>query len=106
MNILEIIAAVSAYLSLATFVFYGFLSLIICFFIPNDNLFEKFDKYYLSIGTYFCLPLYGFSLIFEGVSEIIEQRNSVLSFTMSGIFFLIMFIIINRKKRKEKKYED
>jgi len=100
MKIFESVATILAYSSLVIFAICVTIALIINVF-GFVNFSKKFDKFYFSIGAYFCLPLYGVSFLFQGITEKIERRDPILSFFLTIVSFLILVTLINRKKIKK-----
>lgn len=98
MQIFEQIATVLAYSSLGVFIVCTLISLMLA---TNSfcigRFYEKFQVFYKNIFIFFCLPVYGLSFLSKGISE----KDSALSFVMAIVFFLITFILINRKKIKK-----
>ncbi|MFA5749881.1 MAG: hypothetical protein WC895_01515 [Candidatus Shapirobacteria bacterium] len=100
MKIFENIATWLAYSSLGIFAICLIIAFVITLF-GSVRFGEKYDKFYFRIGIYFCLPLYGLSFLSKGISEKIAKKDSLLSFVMAIVFFLIMFILVSRKKIKK-----
>lgn len=99
MKVFENIATCLAYLSLAFFIVCTLTSLMLATNSFGIGIFyEKFNIFYKKVGIYFCLPVYGLSFLSKGISE----KDSVLSFVMAGIFFLLLIILIIWKNKKRK----
>jgi len=99
MKIFGVFASISAYSSLGIL----FVCMIISLTLAMNTFgigrfYKKFNNFCKKIGIYFCLPLYGFSFVFEGIAEKIVNRNPILSFVLAFSFFLTAIILINCKK--------
>ena len=99
MNVFEILATILAYSSIGMFVVCMMISLILATNSFNiGRFYEKFQVFYKNICFFFCLPLYGISFLIEGILEKVSNKDSVLSFILAMVFFIMSVVLINRRK--------